>query len=387
MPLDIRPHTAYASASPKFFQIGPGAKFNWEVEGRSGPPPAMPSAAVPIRSVAAFGLEAPAKQLLEQWGVSVCHAKKLHAGASGQQTSGQSSGRPECLVLPNAWVHLGGMCTLSAPRLAHEYRNDAIRLGLAVIGWDELAARCKQGSGQGGASQAGTFSSSSGVMLAAGSVAVDPVLLASSKRRLDDASVSSSKKQAAALATAAAASAGKSAQEVLHAATKAAKRVEATAAFQVGKLVGEPAAVAQELRIRAFTERIALYLSCCDGRIADTEEIAQQVMRWNPSGVDMVPGKLKKILWARTDRFDCGGRQFRGSGGVVKLKGRVSAAAVATAEAEAVAATVGVKPKTAKWLGQRALYTANSPTRAAVAAVAALYAAGFDPNTGLAPRP
>ena len=52
-----------------------------------------------------------------------------------------------------------------------------------------------------------------------------------------------------------------------------AKQVEATAAFQVGKLVGEPAAVAQELRIRAFTERIALYLSCCDGRIADTEEI------------------------------------------------------------------------------------------------------------------
>ena len=102
----------------------------------------------------------------------------------------------------------------------------------------------------------------------------------------------------------------------------------------------------------------------------------------------MVPGKLKKILWARTDRFDCGGRQFRGSGGLVKLKGQVSAAAVATAEAEAVAATVGVKPKTAKWLGQRALYTAHSPTRAALAAVAALYAAGFDPNTGLpAPSP
>ena len=325
-----------------------------------------------IRSVATFGLEAAAKQLVEEWGISVCHAKRLHACGSGQ-----NSERPQCLVLPNAWVQLGGMCTQSAPRLAHEYRDDAIRLGLPVVGWAAFAAQCKQGA-------QGEASSSSSVALAAGSVLVDRALLVGSKRPLDKASVKSSKKQAVELATAAAASAGKSAQEVQRAATKAAKRVEAKAAFEVGKLAGNPASVAQELRIRAFTERVALYLSCA-GRVADTEDIAKQVLRWS-TGVDMIPGKLKMILWARTDRFDCGGRQFRSSGGVVRLKGTVSAAAVATAEADAVAATAAAKPSKSGWLERRALYNMTSPDRAATAAVAALRAVGFDPSAGLPQR-
>jgi hypothetical protein len=365
VPSDVRPHAAYASASPRFFKIGVGGRFTWE--GRSGPPPSMPPASEPIQSVATFGMEAAAKQLLEQWGVRACHAKMLHALGSSQ-----SSGRPQCLVLPNAWVHFGGMCTQSAPRLAHEYRDDAICLGLAVMGWDELAARCKQGT-QGGASSS----------TVAGGVVVDPALMAGLKRRWDDATVTSCKRQAVSSAKAAAMSSGKSAHEVQRAGASAAKRVEAKAAFEVGKLVGNPAAVAQELRIVAFTERVALYLSYCHGRAADTEEIAAQVLRWS-AGVDMVPGKLKMILWARTDRFDCGqGRRFRNSGGVVRLKGQVSAADVVTAESDAVVATVGVKPKAAKWLGRRLLYNTSSPDRAAAAAAAAFYAANFDPNLGL----
>lgn len=104
-------------------------------------------------------------------------------------------------------------------------------------------------------------------------------------------------------------------------------------------------------------------------------------MRWNPSGVDMVPGKLKKILWARTDRFDCGGRQFKGSGLCSSRSYRRSGGSRCDGRCQAEdSQVVGAA-------AQRALYTANSPTRAAVAAVAALYAAGFDPNTGLAPSP
>ena len=77
---------------------------------------------------------------------------------------------------------------------------------------------------------------------------------------------------------------------------------------------GVPAAEAQQLRIDAFLERVALYLHFCPMRASDTEQISHHVLRWT-SGVDMVPGKLRRLLWARRDRFDL----YRG--GLVALRG------------------------------------------------------------------
>ena len=95
------------------------------------------------------------------------------------------------------------------------------------------------------------------------------------------------------------------------------------------------------------------------------------------------------LLWARRDRFDCGGRVFRSNGGPVTLRGTSSAGAVAAAEAAAVAATVASKPSTARWLQRRAMYNprrgglADGIDVPAAVALAALRTFGFDTSAGL----
>ena len=77
-------------------------------------------------------------------------------------------------------------------------------------------------------------------------------------------------KRARTLAKAAACERGLDRDAVLLAGRKAAKKATKAARFREGLRRGVPAAEAQQLRIDAFLERVALYLRLCPARTSDT---------------------------------------------------------------------------------------------------------------------
>ena len=305
-----------------------------------------------MKRVAVFGFDEGTTQLLDRWGVPRCHPSEVSSASH--------------LVLPSGWLCSDGSVASDAPPLAQQYEHQALMSGAAVVGWNLSASLLVGSESSRAPSKAGSVH---------GTIGSASAVAAGQKRRCDAASVASVAVDTHRAAEAAVLNVGMGDESTRLLANKALMRCRQD--------VHDPAAQAQQLRILAFLERAALYLLFCPGHAAHTSAISNQVLRWS-IGVDMVPGKLEKLLWEkRGQRFDCSGDRFWSVGGWVRLIGTTSAAAVAEVESAAVAATATHKPSAAAWLGRRALFNKKTPDVAAADAVASLHAFGFEEHAGL----